>query len=107
MAVKKSEQEEPEVRMRDGANGSKYKFVGTCRVCGKELWKCTTAPNFDMGIEVKETAVFVANARNTGGENREPLETYCKDHNPYKSMQRSGLKPGDALPGDLWSPQSR
>ena len=100
---------EQEVETREGANGSKYKLVGTCRVCGRKLWKCTTAPNFDMGIEHEETAVFVVGGRNIGGGGGEPepLITYCKAHNPMAGMKRAGLKPGDQIPGDLWKPQQR
>lgn len=107
MPAKKVEEVEdvvvPEIEMREGANGSKYKFVGNCAICGKKLWKCTTAPNFDMGIEMEETAVFVAGARNSGA-NAESLATYCKKHNPVAHMKRGGVKPGEPLPGDTWKP---
>jgi len=101
MPVKKAE----EVEIREGAEGSKYKFAGKCEVCGKDLWVCISHPLRDPAVDATEVAVFVPGSRNMMGGEPEQAATYCRRHDPTAGMRRDGIRPGDPLPGDVWQPQ--
>ena len=103
MPAKKEEVVAEPVETKDGLNGSKYELVGRCAVCGMKLWICITKPNIDLGITRTESPVYVNNGRTLGEEGEKTV--YCKKHDPYAHLKvKRGLRPGEELPGDLWTP---
>ena len=102
--------EEKDVTIIDGANGSRYKLVGKCLACKKEVYQCISAPLIDPVIEATIGVVIVPNSRPafpTRDTIPEKPSYYCQDHHPYKHMRnRHGkkLEGGATVDGDSWAP---
>ena len=89
----------------EGVNGSKYKVAGVCLVCGNKVYKCMTHPLRDAGLDARWAVVAVPGASGMGGGIREKPQYYCQAHDPTRSMRHEGMRPGDVMSGDVWSPQ--
>lgn len=103
MVTKKDELEM--VETWEGANGSKYKVAGVCLVCGNKVYKCMTHPLRDEGLDARWAAVAVPGASMMGGGSKEPPQLYCQAHDPTRSIRREGMRPGDIMSGDSWTPR--
>ena len=87
------------------ANGAKYKVAGVCLQCGNKVYQCKTHPLRDEALDARWAAVYVPGASMMGGGVKEEPQLYCQAHDPTRSMRREGMRPGDIMSGDVWSPQ--
>lgn len=105
MAVKKEAVEEGQEELFEASNGAKYKVAGVCQVCGNKVYQCITHPLRDEMLDSKWAAVYVPGASMMGVGEKEMPQLYCQEHDPTRSMRRQGLRPGEQLPGDQWTPK--
>lgn len=85
-------------------NGAKYKVAGLCLQCNNPVYQCITHPLRDPMMDSKWAAVYVPGASMMGAGEKEAPMVYCQAHDPTRSMRREGIRPGEQLPGDNWTP---
>lgn len=100
-----SEEVVEEKEIWESPNGAKYEVAGTCLSCGNKVYQCITHPLRDPMMDSKWAAVYVPGASMMGAGVKEAPQLYCQAHDPTRNMRRSGLRPGEQLPGDEWQPQ--
>lgn len=106
MPTKKEAAEEVvQEELFEAANGAKYKVAGVCLLCGNKVYQCLTHPVRDEMLDSKWAAVYVPGASMMGVGEKEQPQLYCQEHDPTRSMRRQGIRPGEQLPGDQWTPK--
>lgn len=104
MPPRKVEEVEVEEEIWEAPNGAKYKVAGTCLQCHNKVYQCITHPLRDEMMDSKWAAVYVPGASLMGAGEKEAPQMYCQAHDPTRSMRRDGVRPGEPLPGDNWTP---
>jgi hypothetical protein len=98
-------EEVEEAEIFEAPNGAKYKVVGVCLVCNNKVYQCITHPLRDGMLDSKWAAVYVPGASMMGAGEKEMPMLYCQEDDPTRSMRRDGIRPGEHLPGDQWTPK--